>query len=85
VQLVSVLRLGEDQLPEAERLHCLKLFTNLLSTQAGVIAYSALEAQQAAAAHLLSCRSRTVACLGCYSSSSSSSSTVGIQLEFNTV
>jgi hypothetical protein len=35
VQLVSVLRLSEEQLPEAERLHCLKLFTNLLSTQVG--------------------------------------------------
>lgn len=33
VQLVSVLRLSEEQLPEAERLHCLKLFSNLLSTQ----------------------------------------------------
>jgi hypothetical protein len=35
MQLVGVLRLGEEQLPEAERLHCLKLFTNLLSTQVG--------------------------------------------------
>ncbi|WIA34086.1 hypothetical protein OEZ86_012463 [Tetradesmus obliquus] len=32
-KLVSVLRLSEEQLPEAERLHCLKLFSNLLSTQ----------------------------------------------------
>jgi hypothetical protein len=36
MQLVSVLRLSEEQLPEAERLHCLKLFTNLLSTQVGL-------------------------------------------------
>eukprot|EP00878_Enallax_costatus_P040812 GHUV01047194.1.p1 GENE.GHUV01047194.1~~GHUV01047194.1.p1 ORF type:complete len:100 (+),score=13.32 GHUV01047194.1:219-518(+) len=41
-KLVGVLHLTEEQLPESERVHCLKLFSQLLSTQVSRCRYSCI-------------------------------------------